>query len=67
MNATATFFDLCERAMNARDAGNHQLAQALESQQEEARIAALNALELERKAMRDFDVKQALMDAFKTK
>lgn len=66
MNATATFFEIAERAMNARDAGNTQLAQALEAEQEQARIAALNALEHERKAM-NFDVRKALTDAFKTK
>ena len=64
MNATATFFDLAEKAMSARDAGNTQLAQVLEAQQEEARIAALNALEHERKAM-NFDVREALKNAFK--
>ena len=64
MNATATFFDLAEKAMIARDAGNTQLAQALEAQQEEARIAALNALAHERKAM-NFDVREALKNAFK--
>ena len=64
MNATATFFDLAEKAMNAREAGNTQLAQVLEAHQEEARIAALNALAHERKAM-NFDVREALKNAFK--
>lgn len=63
-NATSHFFDIAERASDARDAGNTQLAQVLEAQQEEARIAALNALAHERKAM-NFDVREALKNAFK--